>query len=66
MGYSTVVVHTLMNPGGELGAYPTVMNVSTTLMGANASTPMGGPSAMNMGMQGPAPESSIMPMGTGM
>ncbi len=55
-----------MNPGGELGAYPTVMNVSTTLMGANASTPMGGPSAMNMGMQGPAPESSIMPMGTGM
>ncbi len=67
MGFSTVVVHTLMNPGGELGAYPTIMNGSASMnMGANVLTLMGGPSAMSTGMQGPAPKSSVMPMHMGM
>jgi hypothetical protein len=42
-GLATVVVHTLVNPGGELAAYPSSMN---------SSAPMSGPGPMNMGMAG--------------
>ena len=42
-GFATVVVHTLVNPGGELAAYPSSMN---------SSAPMSGPGPMNMGMAG--------------
>ena len=42
-GLATVVVHTLVNPGGELAAYPSSMN---------SSAPMSGPGPMSMGMAG--------------
>ncbi len=42
-GLATVVVHTLVNPGGELAAYPSSIN---------SSAPMSGPGPMNMGMAG--------------
>ena len=67
MSFSTVVMHTLSSPSGELGSYPTSMIGTTPMnMGAHILTPMGGPSAMRMGMQSLAPKSSMMLMIMGM